>query len=184
MKLRIAVIIVLGLVLAGFGCKIKPGEGRGTVATAPATAVEGGGKGATPPAGFKLVDASAFKVADYKGQVLVMDFWATWCGPCKMEIPHLIALQNKYRAQGLVVVGISMDDNPAEAVPPYAAEVGMNYTNVKGNDALETEYGVVGLPTIVIYDRNGNKVFSRPGYIEENVLEGEIRKYLGPAPAK
>ena len=150
--------------------------------TAAGTAVEGGGKTAGLSPDFKLVDASSFKVNDYKGKVLLLDFWATWCGPCKQEIPHLIELQNKYRDQGFVVVGITLDSNPDQDVPKYATEVGMNYTNVKGNDQLKSEYGVIGLPTIVIYDRTGNKVFSRPGYIEKEILENELKRLLTPTP--
>ncbi len=171
-------VLMAAMVVALSGCKGKPAS---TAAAGPATGADGGPRGTTPPAGFKLVDASGFKVADYKGQVLLMDFWATWCGPCKMEIPHLIELQDKYRDRGLVVVGITMDDNAEEAVPKYAAEVGMNYANVKGTDALKTEYGIIGLPTIVIFDRNGNKVFNRPGYVEKAELEAQLQPLLGPA---
>ncbi len=133
-----------------------------------------------PPKGFALVDASEFKVGNYKGQVLVLDFWATWCGPCKKEIPHLIELQEKYRDQGLTVVGITLDDNPDKDVPPYAAEVGMNYVNVRGNDKLKNEYAVLGLPTIIIYDRDGNEVMKRAGYIGKEQLEAKLAPLLAP----
>jgi cytochrome c biogenesis protein CcmG/thiol:disulfide interchange protein DsbE len=133
------------------------------------------------PEGFSLISASEFKVENYKGRVLVLDFWATWCGPCKMEIPHLIELQEKYRDQGLTVVGITYDDNPDKDVPPYAAEVGMNYVNVRADDALKSKYAVIGLPTIIIYDRDGNEVMKRPGYIEKDQLEAKITPLLAPA---
>ncbi len=133
-----------------------------------------------PPEGFSLISASEFKVENYKGQVLVLDFWATWCGPCKMEIPHLIELQEKYRDQGLTIVGITVDDNPDKDVPPYAAEVGMNYVNVRGDDEMKGEFGIIGLPTIIIYDRDGNEVMKRPGYIEKDRLEAEIKPLLEP----
>lgn len=135
---------------------------------------------AEPPEGFSLISASEFKVENYKGQVLVLDFWATWCGPCKMEIPHLIELQEKYRDQGLTIVGITVDDNPDKDVPPYAAEVGMNYVNVRGDDAMKGEFGVIGLPTIIIYDRDGNEVMKRPGYIGKDQLEATIAELLAP----
>lgn len=151
-------------------------------ATREGPAPPGGETGAAaPPEGFSLINASEFKVENYKGQVLVLDFWATWCGPCKMEIPHLIELQEKYRDQGLTIVGITLDDNPDECVPRYAAEVGMNYANVRGTDAMKGEYGVIGLPTIVIYDRDGNEVMKRLGYIEKDQLEAKIKELLTPA---
>jgi thiol-disulfide isomerase/thioredoxin len=135
---------------------------------------------AEPPEGFSLISASEFKVENYKGQVLVLDFWATWCGPCKMEIPHLIELQEKYRDQGLTIVGITVDDNPDKDVPPYAAEVGMNYVNVRGDDDIKSRFGIIGLPTIIIYDRDGNEVMKRPGYIEKDQLEATIAELLAP----
>jgi thiol-disulfide isomerase/thioredoxin len=135
---------------------------------------------AEAPEGFTLIDASAFNVSDYKGRVLVLDFWATWCGPCKKGIPHLIELQDKYRDQGLTIVGINLDDNPDKDVPPYADEVGMNYVNVRGNEKLKSEYAVLGLPTIVIYDRDGNEVMKRAGYIGKDQLEAKIKPLLEP----
>ena len=115
------------------------------------------------------------------GRLVLVDFWATWCGPCKMEIPHLIELQEKYRDQGLTVIGITYDDNPDKDVPPYAAEVGMNYVNVRADDALKSKYAVIGLPTLIIYDRDGNEVMKRPGYIEKAELEAKITPLLAPA---
>jgi len=136
-----------------------------------------------PPEGFSLMSASDFKVGNYKGQVLVLDFWATWCAPCKMEIPHLVELQEKYRDQGLTIVGITLDDNPYRDVPPYAAEVGMNYVNVCGTRATAGEYGIFGLPTIIVYDRDGNEVMKRPGYIGKEQLEATVKPLLAPPPA-
>jgi thiol-disulfide isomerase/thioredoxin len=141
---------------------------------------ENPGTATESPEGFSLIDASEFKVENYKGQVLVLDFWATWCGPCKMEIPHLIELQEKYRDQGLTVMGITYDDNPDRDVPPYAAEVGMNYVNVRADDALKRAYNIVGLPTLFIYDRDGNEVMKRLGYIEKDQLEAKIKELLAP----
>jgi thiol-disulfide isomerase/thioredoxin len=132
------------------------------------------------PEGFGLIDAGAFNVHDYEGRVLVLDFWATWCAPCKMEIPHLVELQEKYRDQGLTVVGITVDENPDKDVPPYAAEVGMNYVNVRGNDALMGKFGIIGLPTLIIYDRDGNEVLKRPGYVEKDQLEAALKPLLAP----
>lgn len=174
-KLAVGCAIVAALVVLLLGC--QPGKKAGPPGTA---AAGGGGAGGTPPADFKLLNAAEFNVANYRGQVLLLDFWATWCGPCKMEIPHLIELQKRYRDQGLVVVGITLDENPDKDVPKYAAEVGMDYANVRGTDALKAEYGVVGLPTIVIFDRAGNKVFNRAGYIEKDVLEKQLQPLLAP----
>jgi thiol-disulfide isomerase/thioredoxin len=152
---------------------VPPGEEPPPPGERPTTATE-------TPEGFSLISASEFKVENYKGQVLVLDFWATWCGPCKMEIPHLIELQEKYRDRGLTVIGITYDDNPDKDVPPYAAEVGMNYVNVRADDALKGKYAVIGLPTLIIYDRDGNEVMKRPGYIGKDQLEAKIKPLLAP----
>jgi len=178
-KSRVVVVFcaAAALLTAFSGCKAKPGS-----TTAPSSGTETPPPEATVPAGFSLMDASAFNVANYKGQVLLLDFWATWCGPCKMEIPHLIELQKQYGDQGLRVIGITLDDNPDRDVPKYAAEVGMNYPNVRGNDKLKAEYGVVGIPTLVLYDREGNKVMSRAGYTEKKELEAKILPLLNPPP--
>jgi len=167
----VTALALISLVL-GVGCRPH----RDQPPARPASGEVTGGAGE----GFKLIDAKDFNVADYKGRVLLLDFWATWCGPCKMEIPHLIELQNEFRDRGLVVVGITLDERPDADVPPYAAEVGMNYTNVRGTDALKNEYGVVGLPTIVIYDRAGNQVMKRAGYIEKEILRQTIEPLLAP----
>jgi len=167
-----APLVTAAVLLAILGCKPR--------AEAPSPA-----SGEAPPARgpsehFGLISASEFNVDNYKGQVLVLDFWATWCGPCKMEIPHLIELQEKYRDQGLVIVGITLDDDPDSCVPKYAAEVGMNYVNVRGTEQMKGEYNVIGLPTIVVFDRDGNKVLTRPGYIEKGQLEEIIQPLLTP----
>jgi len=180
-NLAVASLLVAAFLFLFPGCKNQaekpPGSYGGGEAPPP---------GETPPEagvpeGFALMDASAFSVDNYKGQVLIMDFWATWCGPCKMEIPHLIELQKKYGDQGLTVIGITLDENPDKDVPPYAAEVGMNYVNVRGNDQLNSKYGVFALPTLIIYDRDGNQVMKRPGYIEQAELEEIIKPLLTPS---
>jgi thiol-disulfide isomerase/thioredoxin len=172
-KSMTAFVALAAVALLFTACKTKPGE------TAPASSSETAtAPGETAPEGFALVDSSRFNVADYKGKVLLLDFWATWCGPCKMEIPHLIELNEKYRDRGLVVVGVTFDDDPDSCVPAYAAEAGMNYLNVRGTDKMKAEYKIMGLPTLVIYDRAGKIVMNRPGYVEAKVLEDTITPLL------
>ena len=175
-----ASILVAAFLLLFLGCKAKTEAPPGSVGGEPSTASGDAPPAGGVPEGFALIDAAAFDVHDYKGRVLVLDFWATWCGPCKMEIPHLIELQEKYGDQGLTVIGITVDENPDKDVPPYAAEVGMNYANVRGNDELKAQFGVFALPTIVIFDRDGNQVMKRPGYIEKDQLEEMIKPLLTP----
>ena len=112
--------------------------------------------------------------------VLLVNFWATWCEPCRVEIPWLIEFHQKYGPQGLVVVGIAMDDEGRKVVEPYvqkerfdvngSAEA-MNYQVVLGNDAIAEEFGgIIGLPTSMLYARDGRKIKTMIGLINHEDL--------------
>ena len=111
---------------------------------------------ATP--GFSLKDSNGQTVhlADYKGKVVLLDFWATWCGPCKMEIPWFIDFERQFKDQGFAVVGVSMDEDGWSAVKPYVQNMKMNYRVVLGDDNVSTAYGGLdSLPTTLLIDRQG-----------------------------
>ncbi len=110
-----------------------------------------------PAPAFSLRDLSGkpLKLADFRGKVVLVDFWATWCVPCRVEIPHFIALQKKYASQGFTLIGISMDDT-AEPVPAVVKKYGINYPVAVGDAALAERFGgVLGLPVAIVIDRNG-----------------------------
>ena len=95
-------------------------------------------------------------LSDYKGKVVLLDFWATWCGPCRLEIPWLKEFQSKFKDQGFEVLGVSMDDDGWAAVKPFVSELGINYRIVIGDDATAQIYGGVdALPTTFVIDREG-----------------------------
>ena len=111
---------------------------------------------ATP--GFSLKDANGQVVrpADYRGKVVLLDFWATWCGPCKIEIPWFMDFERQFKDQGFAVVGVSMDEDGWTAIKPYAQNMKMNYRILLGNDDVSTAYGGLdSLPTTLLIDRQG-----------------------------
>jgi cytochrome c biogenesis protein CcmG/thiol:disulfide interchange protein DsbE len=134
--------------------------------------------------GFSLTDISGQKLnlADYKGKVVMLDFWATWCGPCRIEIPGFIQLQNRYRDQGFAIVGISMDDGP-EPVRDFVKEFKMNYPVAMGSDKLgETFGGLLGLPTTFLIGRDGRIYAKHVGATDGSVFEEEVKKLLAAKP--
>jgi peroxiredoxin len=107
---------------------------------------------------FKLKDADGQMVrpADYKGKVVLLDFWATWCGPCKLEIPWFMDFERQFKDQGFAVLGVSMDEDGWSAIKPYVQNMKMNYRVLLGNDDVSTAYGGLdSLPTTLLIDRQG-----------------------------
>jgi thiol-disulfide isomerase/thioredoxin len=131
---------------------------------------------------FTVTDMNGEKVtlASFKGKVIVLDFWATWCGPCKVEIPHFIEFQQKYGAKGLQVVGISVDD-PVDKLTPYVKEMGMNYPVLQGlgHDDVQDAFGpILGIPVSVMISRDGKVCATHTGLTGKDVFEQEIQSLL------
>ena len=141
----------------------------------------------TPAPPWVLKDPFGMPVTSdqFKGKVVVLDFWATWCTPCKAEIPGYIELQKKYAADGLVFVGVSVDQDGAEIVKRFIKEHGINYTIVLGGDSdIASAYGVVSMiPTTFIIDRNGQIRDKKVGKEDTAAYEKQILAVLMP-PAK
>jgi thiol-disulfide isomerase/thioredoxin len=131
---------------------------------------------------FTMKDASGQDVSlsRYKGKVIVLDFWATWCGPCKVEIPHFVEFQDKYGKDGLQIVGISVDD-PLEKLAPYAREMQMNYTVLQGlgHDDVQDAFGpILGIPVTHMISRDGKICATHTGLTGKDVFEREIKALL------
>jgi thiol-disulfide isomerase/thioredoxin len=131
------------------------------------------------PEGFEMLPGDTFDLSHYKGKVVVVDLWATWCPPCKKEIPDLIEINDEYKDKGVVMIGISMDDNAMSVVPKYAAKVGMNYPNFDGKSGgLEKEYITPGYPTKIFYDKDGNEAYRQIGMMSKEDVVEQIENLL------
>ena len=119
-----------------------------------------------------------FQLSAYRGKIVLLDFWATWCDPCREEIPHLVELQSKYRDRGLEIVGVSMDDGP-EPVRDYYQRFKMNYPVVMGNAKIGELYGgVLGLPIAFVIGRDGRIQSKHIGATDIAIFENEIANLL------
>ena len=137
-----------------------------------------GSKGAgAPEAGLAIptLDGSSASLDQYKGKIVLVNFWATWCDPCKTEIPWLIDLNHKYGPKGLVILGVAMDDEGKKVVAPWVQakrfdvhgqQETMDYPILLGNDKIADKFGgILGLPTSMLYSRDGRKLKTIVGLI-------------------
>ncbi|MGC1783074.1 MAG: TlpA disulfide reductase family protein [Acidobacteriaceae bacterium] len=166
---------------------VQPEPG-GTAAEADSPAAQGlpdlRGK-AAPAFALKTIDGKTVSLEDYKGKAVLVNFWATWCGPCKVEMPWLIDLQKKYAGQGFTVLGISEDDGSPKNVADFAAKMGIDYPILLANDKVSHDYGGIDyLPTSYYIGRDGKVVAEIGGLISKQEMESNIQKTLAPAGSK
>lgn len=124
---------------------------------------------------FKDLNGKPFALSDYKGKVVLLDFWATWCPPCRKEIPGFIALYDSYRSRGFVVIGVSMDDSKSD-IKRFAKRYKMNYPILigAGRNDLEPAFGPLPLPTAFVIARDGRICAKHDGLTPKEQFEREI----------
>jgi peroxiredoxin len=130
---------------------------------------------------FTLQDSTGKQVrlADYRGKVVLLNFWATWCPPCKYEIPWFIEFQREYQAKGFTVLGVSMDAEGWSVVKPYIDEHKVNYPIVLADEDLNVRYGgIESLPTTFVIARDGRVRFLHSGLIDKSEYQKEIEQLL------
>ena len=151
-----------------------------TVGWANLPVVDSGGTAKTAPAWeLKTVDGKTIRSSDFKGKIVVLDFWATWCPPCRAEIPGFVELQKQYARDGVVVIGVSLDQGEPAAVKKFAEKLGVNYPIVLGDqDIVRAFGGVESIPTTFIIDREGRIVSRHVGFTEKSDLEKDIKPLL------
>jgi peroxiredoxin len=127
---------------------------------------------------FKDMNGAEVRLADYKGKVILLNVWATWCGPCELEIPELVEAYNKYKDDGVVVLGVSLDDS-AETLRAYAPKKQMNYPLLLWDDAFEDAYGpIVGVPITFFIGRDGTISRRHFGPVTKERIDQEVKALL------
>jgi len=117
----------------------------------------------------------------YQGTVMLVNFWATWCPPCRKEIPSLIKLQNEFHDQGFTVIGISVDQDGNSGVKKFADKMGINYPVGQGSTEIAKNFGpIAGIPASFLINRKGDIVKSYPGYATHEQLKKDIEELINP----
>jgi len=132
-----------------------------------------------PELGLEDSSGKTATMENYRGKVLLLDFWATWCTGCKHEIPWFAAFQSSYGDKGLAVVGVSLDDGGWKVVKPFLAETKVPYRIVLGNDATAQRYGISNMPDTFLIDRQGRLAAAyKAGLVDRADIEANIRALL------
>jgi cytochrome c biogenesis protein CcmG/thiol:disulfide interchange protein DsbE len=149
-------------------------------ATAQSPKTTNSSTGRNPAPDFNLKDATGKDVtlADLKGKVVLVNFWATWCEGCQVEIPWFVEFQKEYAGRGLVVVGISMDDDGWKSVKPWIEKKKVNYPIVIGTEGLGKQYGLLSMPLTALVDREGKIADVHQGIVDKMATEQKIRDLL------
>ena len=125
------------------------------------------------------LDGSKIRLSDFRGKAVLLNFWATWCPPCKVEMPWFADLQKQYGKDGLVVLGVAMDDTEPATIAKFASELGVNYPVLLGTDKVSDDYGDVQyLPTTFYINRNGTIVEKLTGLLDRKDIEEAVQKAL------
>jgi thiol-disulfide isomerase/thioredoxin len=191
-KLYLAILAILigGLAAGLAGCKGNSFFASSLKASAKPDAQSSGGASAVaePDVTFESLDGRQVSLASLKGKVVVVNFWATWCDPCRVEIPWMIDFQQKYESRGFTMVGVAMDDEGKSVVGPFVAttlfdvdgkQMTMNYPIMIGNDDVASKFGgLIGLPMTVVISRDGKIVKRFIGLAGHDVLEQQIQALL------
>ncbi len=185
MKKTILVVVTLAALVAVtyWADRTWPGGAKPPAKAATATPAAD-----APNMAMKDVEGRNVSLAQYKGKVVLVNFWATWCGPCRIEIPWMIEFQRKYGPRGFTVLGIAMDDEGKKVVGPFVEkerfdvdgqQMAMNYPILLGDDDIADKFGgLIGLPTSILVSRDGKKVKTIIGLVNHDDIAKAIEGLL------
>jgi thiol-disulfide isomerase/thioredoxin len=164
----IAVVVAL-LLFVGFRTARRPG-----------TAAAFNGKGElAPDFTLETLDGEPVTLSSFRGQAVMLNFWATWCGPCRVEMPWFVELQKQYGPQGLQIVGVAMDDSGKDEIAKFVKDLGVNYPILIGKESVGQQYGGVDvLPTTFFVSRDGKIVAREFGLQSRSVFVDHIKEAL------
>jgi len=138
-----------------------------------------------PDFSLETLDGKTMRLSDLRGKAVLLNFWATWCGPCKIEMPWFVELQKQYAAQGLQIIGVAMDDASKEDIGKFVKDMGVNYPILIGKESVGDQYGgVPALPESFLIGRDGKIVDKIIGLRGKAEIEDAIKKALDTQPAK
>ena len=136
------------------------------------------------PWSLKDLDGKTVNLSDFKGKIVVLNFWATWCPPCRREIPDFVSLQKEYQGKGVVIIGLSVDSAQPSEVAAFVKKVGINYPIVMSSDEIAQKYGAgEGIPVTCFIAPDGTIASSQLGMVDKDYLETQVKKLL-PSLAK
>jgi thiol-disulfide isomerase/thioredoxin len=137
-----------------------------------------------PDFALESLDGKTMRLSDFRGKAVLLNFWATWCGPCKIEMPWFVDFQKQYGSQGLQVVGVAMDDASKEDIGKFAKDMGVNYPILIGKESVGDQYGgVPALPESFLIGRDGKVMDRIIGLRGKAEIEDAIKKALNTQPA-
>ena len=132
-----------------------------------------------PSFSVRTLEGKSLRLSELKNRPLIVDFWATWCGPCRASMPHLSSMQSRYGKQGLAVIGMSVDDGGPENVRKFANKLGVKFTLAMADDEILDAYGPIrSIPTTFFINRKGDIVRRVVGYIDGETMDDYVKEIL------
>jgi len=171
------VISLVLLTLCGLGCDVRMKREERAKIEKPTTVSRQWGN--APDFTLSDLDGESLTLSEFRGKVIILNFWATWCPPCRREIPDFIDLYRSYKDKGLIILGINLDAGDIRSVKRFSEEYGINYPVVIGNDSVTQDYGGIrAIPTTFIIDKKGDIREKYIGYQSRATFEKAVKNLL------